>query len=512
MKNLTFAFAFLFGVFVIGCNQVVNFAERAPKKYQEEFRPQIHFTPDSNWMNDPNGMVFFEGEYHLFYQFYPDSNVWGPMHWGHAISKDLIYWEHQPVAIAPDFNGWIFSGSAVVDWNNTTRFAENGVKPLVAIFTQHLNLDSGFVQRQSIAYSLDKGRTWKMYINNPVLEDSGLKDFRDPKVFWHAETSQWIMTLACGNQVRFYSSPNLKNWNFEREFGKEFGNHGGVWECPDLIQLPVNNANSKKWVLLVSTNPGGLHGGSGTQYFVGEFDGKKFVSETKEDTIQWLDYGADNYAGVTYSNVFDDKSRLVFIGWMSNWQYAQVTPTKRWRSALTLPRYLSLIKTATNYQIQAEPIDLKLLWKSQFFEAESLSIQGEKILFTQIPEGVYDLHLTLKNLNNPVSFEFGNNIGNKVQILMDPANKVVTFDRSQSGIIDFNPAFGAKHTSPFQLANQDINIQFVVDKSSIELFINNGQWVATEQLFPEGGLSQLKVISEDTELNKIHFHSLKSIW
>ena len=274
------------------------------------WRPVYHFAPQWGWMNDPNGMVYKDGEYHLFYQYNPYGSRWGNMNWGHAISRDLVSWEHMPVAISPDGLGTIFSGSAVVDKNNTAGF---GAGAIVAFYTQ-----ASARQMQSIAYSTDNGRTFKKYAGNPVLTGE-VADFRDPKVSWNESTQKWILTLAVGQEVRFYSSPNLKDWTYESNFGEGQGSHGGVWECPDLFELPVAGTNQKKWVLIVNINPGGPFGGSATQYFVGTFDGHKFVNESPKAT-KWMDFGKDHYATVTWSNA--PQNRVIALAWMSNWQYA----------------------------------------------------------------------------------------------------------------------------------------------------------------------------------------------
>jgi fructan beta-fructosidase len=322
--------------------------------YNEPHRLQFHFSPDSMWMNDPNGMVYFAGEYHMFYQYYPDDIVWGPMHWGHAISKDLIHWEHMPIAIYPDSLGWIFSGSAVADLKNTSGFGTRDNPPLVAIYTYHdsngQKAGRADFQTQGIAYSVDKGRTWEKYQGNPVLRNPGIKDYRDPKVLWHEETKKWIMILAVKDRVHLYSSADLKAWNKESEFGADKGAHGGVWECPDLI--PMTIGDQTKWVMLVSINPGGPNGGSATQYFVGDFNGSYF--NVDHDDLRWLDWGPDNYAGVTWSNV---NNRHLFIGWMSNWAYATQVPTEKWRSSMTVPRSLKLSKVDNKLYVVSEPVD-----------------------------------------------------------------------------------------------------------------------------------------------------------
>ena len=322
-------------------------------KPSEPHRPAFHFTPKTGWMNDPNGMVYYEGEYHLFYQYYPDSTVWGPMHWGHAISRDLVSWEHLPIALYPDSLGLIFSGSAVVDWKNTSGFGINGKPPLVAMFTHHLmrgeKAGRHDFQYQSLAYSNDKGRTWTKYAGNPVIPNTNaIHDYRDTKVFWYAPDQKWVVVLAAGDHIMLYNSPNLKDWTYLSSFGKDLGAHGGVWECPDLFPLKVQGTTQEKWVLIQNMNPGGPNGGSAAQYFIGDFNGKSFILDAQltGDLPLWLDHGRDNYAGVTWSDVPAADGRRLFIGWMSNWDYAQVVPTKSWRSAMTLPRQLVLAKTA----------------------------------------------------------------------------------------------------------------------------------------------------------------------
>ncbi len=343
---------------ITSCKPSAKNIEFIDSSYAEQYRPQFHFSPEAHWMNDPNGLVYLDGEYHLFYQYYPDSNVWGPMHWGHAVSPDMIHWKHLPVALFPDSLGYIFSGSAVADVKNTSGLGSAENPPLVAIFTYHDPIGekngSNKFQNQGLAYSIDKGRTWTKYPGNPVLKSPGIRDFRDPKVFWHNESDKWIMILAVNDRVHLYSSPNLLDWTFLSEFGQGIGAHGGVWECPDLFRIKVRGTNEMKWVMLVSINPGGPNGGSATQYFVGNFDGTNFIKENKE--IQWVDWGRDNYAGVTWSNVPESDGRRLFLGWMSNWQYANVVPTHVWRSAMTVPRELALMHTGDGYLLVSNPV------------------------------------------------------------------------------------------------------------------------------------------------------------
>ena len=333
--------------------------------YQEPLRPQFHFTPPQQWMNDPNGMVYDHGEYHLFYQYNPYANHWGPMHWGHAVSPDMVHWQNLPIALYPDRLGAIFSGSAVLDAANTSGFGTKSRPALVAMYTYHdhlaENLGANGYQSQGLAWSVDGGRNWTKFPGNPVLKNSGVRDFRDPKVFWHAASHRWVVALAVGDHIAFYSSQNLKTWVHESDFGAGQGAHGGVWECPDLIETRVEGTATARYVLLVSINPGGPNGGSATQFFVGNFDGHRFTPEASDDQAQpaaprWIDYGTDDYAGSTWSGAARGDARVRFIGWMSNWQYANKVPTERWRSAMTLPRELKLVQSIRGLEVHSSPV------------------------------------------------------------------------------------------------------------------------------------------------------------
>ena len=321
---------------------------------EAQYRPNFHFTAQKNWINDPNGMFFFNDQYHLYYQYHPKSNVWGPMHWGHAVSSDLITWKEQPIAMAPDELGYIFSGSAVVDTNNTSGFGTDSKVPVVAMYTSHDHKKATSnkidVETQCIAYSLDEGLTFVKYEGNPVIENPEMRDFRDPKVFWNEEKNLWNMVLAANDKILFYKSENLKDWVLLSDFGQGIGAHGGVWECPDLFALKVQGTQAVKWVLLVSIDAGGPNGGSATQYFIGDFNGEHFTLDKEfEKELQiaqnfWVDFGRDNYAGVTWSNAQTKREGKYFVGWMSNWQYADKVPTQAWRGTMTIPRELLMIR------------------------------------------------------------------------------------------------------------------------------------------------------------------------
>lgn len=482
--------------------------------HAEQHRPQFHFSPEKMWMNDPNGMVFYEGEYHLFYQHYPDSTVWGPMHWGHAVSRDLTHWEHLPIALYPDSLGYIFSGSAVVDWNNTSGFGKDGKPPLVAIFTHHnmAGEKAGRLdfQYQSLAYSNDRGRTWAKYAANPVIPNPGnVRDFRDPKVIWDETSKKWILVLAAGDHVKFFGSPDLKNWTHLSDFGREWGAHGGVWECPDLF--PMNAARGetsrqqieKKWVLLLSINPGAPNGGSGTQYFIGDFDGKNFTLDSsfaeslKKEKAIWLDYGRDNYAGVTWSDVPD--GRRLFMGWMSNWDYAQVVPTETWRSAMTLPRTLSLKNTPEGLRLFSEPVEELVPLIDKNAKIPEGSIHGSLDLsdLTGSPTATKAVLILLNwdTAQPPQTFgiELFNSKGEKVVAGFDPAKKQLFIDRMQSGKMDFSPKFASRDVAPFQPTGNSIFLQFFIDVSSIELLAGYGERAMTSIFFPTEDFTGLRV-------------------
>lgn len=485
-------------LFFSACQQDKQSENTDEQAVYEAFRPQYHFAPQTGWMNDPNGLVYYEGEYHLFYQHYPDSNVWGPMHWGHAVSKDLIHWEHLPIALYPDKLGMIFSGSAVVDWKNTSGLGTAETPPIVAIYTYHdpegERAGRNDFQTQGIAYSIDKGRTWTKYEKNPVLPGPGIRDFRDPKVSWNEVSKQWVMALAVQDHIEFFGSPDLKTWSKLSEFGKQIGAHGGVWECPDLFPLKDGQGNSK-WVLLVSLNPGGPQGGSATQYFVGDFDGQKFISQ---DTVtRWIDYGADNYAGVTWSDVPDNDGRRLFIGWMSNWQYANVVPTESWRSATTLPREITLTKEANEYELKFKPVaELeKIQWESKKVSGSAKLDHPLSLITFDLAEDEKAFFITLANEDNEsttITFQQG----------------ILSVDRKNSGLTNFSDVFPAIHK--MDMGKMYVRkVSVYLDVASIEIFINDGERVMTEIIFPTVPYNLVKVEKGSPQFSVA---SISSIW
>ncbi|MDC6365553.1 MULTISPECIES: glycoside hydrolase family 32 protein [Flavobacteriaceae] len=497
-----------------GVEKEKNIATSESTYYQEKYRPQYHFSPPEKWMNDPNGLVYHDGIYHLFYQYYPDDIVWGPMHWGHAVSKDIIHWDHKPIALYPDEHGLIFSGSAVVDRNNTSGFAKNGETPLVAIFTYHLmegeKAGRTDFQTQGIAYSLDNGDTWAKYEGNPVIGNKGIKDFRDPKVFWHVDSKSWIMVLVAGDHAKFYRSKNLKEWVHVGDFGKNQGAHGGVWECPDLFPLQIEETDEVKWVLIISINPGAPNGGSGTQYFIGDFDGEQFISDQIEP--KWLDYGTDNYAGVTYNNT--PHGDRIFIGWMSNWDYARDTPTEKWRSAMTLPRKLALQKHGETYMLANYP-----LHQVDDLAAKTLvggTTVAAKTSDTLKLEGLNQSMVQLKTASKDFTLVFANDLGETLTMTMDADRKTFLLDRMKSGKVDFQTEFGdKKHNMPMNLLpDEEYAIKILLDWSSIEIFIHEGLFTMTDQIFPTEPYNTLIIENKDAEAGMAveSIKSMKSVW
>lgn len=470
-------------------------AAQPPARFVERYRPQYHFTPATNWMNDPNGMVFFDGEYHLFYQHNPFGNTWGHMSWGHAVSPDLVRWQHLPVAI-PEENGVMaFSGSAVVDWKNTSGFGEGGRPPLVAIYTAHRERS----QSQYLAYSTDRGRTWTRYADNPVL-DIGSAEFRDPKVFWYEPQQRWVMVLALATEhrIRFYSSPDLKRWTYLSDFGPAAAT-GGVWECPDLFELPVDgDPATTRWVLIVNLNPGGIAGGSGGQYFVGRFDGTRFIADSIRGssvpvakdapdtaTTLWLDYGADFYAGVTWSDV--PGGRRVLLAWMNDWRYANDIPTAPWRSAMSLPRTLALRTTPEGIRLVQQPAQEieRLRGTRQWLDARAIHAGSTSLASLDVAGKALEI---VAEFRAGAASEFGLMVrtgqGEATVIGVDATAGRLFVDRTRSGEVGFHREFAARHHAPLSMRNGRVRLRVFVDWSSVEVFADEGRTVITDQIFP----------------------------
>lgn len=446
---------------------------------KESFRPVYHHTPAYGWMNDPNGMFYKDGLYHLYFQYNPYGSVWGNMHWGHSTSTDLMHWKFEGCAIVPDAWGAIFSGSCVVDHENTAGFGKEAV---VAFYTSAKSTPWGDIQMQSMAYSLDNGKTFTKYEGNPILTSSE-KDFRDPKVFWYAPGKHWVMILAVGQHMEIYSSVNLKEWKKESEFGAMQGAHGGVWECPDLVEIPVEGTREKKWVLICNLNPGGPFGGSAAQYFVGSFDGKKFVNESPTQT-KWMDWGKDNYATVTWNNAPD--GRCIALGWMSNWQYANNVPTRQYRSANTLARDLTLYREGQELYLKSTPsVEVKKArGKKVSIPSFKVSEKHEIVNLFEEKQGAYEVEIVIQNAGaSKIAFCLLNDKGEKVSMYYDLNRKQFVMDRSESGTVDFSKDFPAVTVAPVNV-DKELTLRLFVDRSSIEAFGEDGKFVMTNLVFP----------------------------
>lgn len=505
------------------------------------YRPSYHFTPLYGWMNDPNGMVYKDGEYHLYFQYNPYGSKWGNMHWGHAVSRDLIHWEHLDPAIARDPVGHIFSGSSVVDKKNTAGFGKDAI---IAIYTNNsVNHD----EVQCIAYSNDNGRTFTKYEGNPVLTPfDGLKDFRDPKVFWYEKDKCWFMIVSADKETRFYKSKNLKKWDYVSAFGKGLGQQPCQYECPDFFQLPVNgDEKNKKWVMTMNINPGCWFGGSATEYFVGDFDGKNFTCPDANE-VKWLDWGKDHYATVTFSNT---GSRVLAITWMSNWQYANLTPFKQNRGANGLPRELKLYEKNGKYYISEDVAPEALALRKSTKELGSQTVEGEKAFAgaTSGMEGAFEIEADVTaDANGIAGIELYNNKREHTLIYIDMKEGKVVMDRTESGLTDFGkqsvphdielawdkqraaegkqPAriensinykndFALATWAPLSLCQEGkktFHLDIFADKSSIELFVDGGRIAMTNLVFPVAPYENVKLYSQGgkAEFQNMKIHTL----
>ena len=501
------------------------------------YRPSYHFTPLYGWMNDPNGMVYKDGEYHLYFQYNPYGSKWGNMHWGHAVSKDLVHWEHLDPAIARDPVGHIFSGSSVIDKKNTAGFGKNAI---IAIYTNNsVNHD----EVQCIAYSNDNGRTFTKYEGNPVLTPfDGLKDFRDPKVFWYEKGKCWYMIVSADKEMRLYKSKNLKKWNYVSAFGKGIGQQPCQYECPDFFQLPVNGDKKKmKWVMTMNINPGCWFGGSATEYFVGDFDGKKFTCPDANE-VKWLDWGKDHYATVTFSNTGD---RVLGITWMSNWQYANLTPFKQNRGANGLPRELKLYEKNGKYYVSENVAPEVYALRKETKDLADASVADAKDLkgVAANMEGAFEIEADVTpDANGIAGIEISNNKRERTLIYFDMKQGKVVMDRTESGLTDFgkqavphdielawDKQLAAEGKQPARITNsinykndfalatwaplslcedgkKTYHVDIFVDKSSVELFVDGGRIAMTNLVFPVAPYENVKLY---TQGGKAEFKNLK---
>ena len=505
------------------------------------YRPSYHFTPAYGWMNDPNGMVYKDGEYHLYYQYNPYGSKWGNMHWGHAVSRDLIHWQHLDPAIARDTLGHIFSGSSVVDIHNTAGYGKNAI---IALYTSASDKNG---QIQCMAYSTDNGRTFTKYESNPVLTPfDGLRDFRDPKVFWYEKGKCWYMIVSADKETRFYKSKNLKKWEYVSAFGNGMGQQPCQYECPDFFQLPVNgDPNNMKWVMIMNINPGCLFGGSATEYFVGDFDGKNFTCADAHEA-KWMDYGKDHYATVTFSNT---GNRVLAMTWMSNWQYADLTPFKQNRGANGLPRELKLFELDNKYYIQEGVAPEVMALRKETKELGNLTIEKEKDLsgIASGMNGAFEIEADVTaDANGIAGIEIYNNKQERTLVYIDMKNRRIVTDRTESGLTDFGkysephhiekkwdkqrkeqsllPArmvnainyknnFSLATWAPLNLCGKDkktFHVDIFVDKSSIELFVDGGRIAMTNLVFPIAPYENVKFYSQTgkSEFQNVKVHKL----
>ncbi len=487
--------------------KLISFSDTPPVVPDEKYRPVYHHTPPYGWMNDANGLFYKDGVYHLYYQYNPFACVWGNMHWGHSTSTDMVHWEHQPVALYRDGYGHIFSGSSVVDKDNTAGF---GAGAIVSFYTSY-NTEREYIQTQCLAYSLDDGMTFTKYEGNPVLVPfDGIKDFRDPKVFWYEQESKWIMIVSADKEMRFYSSKNLREWEYMSAWGEGYGVQPRQFECPDFFQLTTAEGETK-WVMIVNVNPGCYFGGSATQYFVGEFDGREFTCDSPKETVKWLDWGKDHYATVCFSNTGD---RVIAVPWMSNWQYGTIVPTKYFRSANAIPRQLGLFKDGGEYYVSAYPVaELSKLEK----ESRTLSGVSSTRLF-DTTDGAYELDL---DLTVPAAgrsgFRLTNAAGDVVDLYFDAALQRFVFDRTKSGIVDFGErsttheienhgrrkTYSMDYVNDFALATWAPmavkgahRMKILYDLTSLEVFIDGGRVAMTNLVFPNEPYDRLEAYSD----------------
>lgn len=497
--------------------------------HDERFRPQYHFTPPANWMNDPNGLVYADGEWHLFYQHNPFGISWGHMSWGHATSPDLVHWRHLPVAIPESAGVMAFSGSAVLDSGNTSGFGRDGRPPLVAVYTGA----SGGKQAQYVAYSTNRGRTWTPHAGNPVL-DIGSAEFRDPKVFWHAATQRWVMvvSLATLHRVRLYASPDLKRWTPLSEFGPAAAT-GGMWECPDLFELPVvdggGHVQGARWVLVVNVNPGGIAGGSAAQYFLGRFDGTHFVADSLVPRtanpgapgVRWADYGKDFYAAVSWFGAPAGDGRRVWIGWMNDWQYAGAIPTSSWRGAMSLPRTLALAAGPDGLRLVQQPAaelrtlrgPVRQLGPRSIAEG-STPLRAEGVSGNALEiDATFDVPADAAGAR-----EFGLKVrtgrGEETTIGIDPRARQLVVDRTRSGRVGFHHDFPSRETAPLPVEHGRVQLRVFVDWSSVEVFAGGGRAVITDQIFPapESDGVELYAVGGPARLVSLRAWPMRSAW
>jgi len=474
----------------------------APGVYDERYRPQVHFSPREHWTNDPNGLVYFHGEYHLFFQFNPFGDVWGHMSWGHAVSTDLLHWKELPVAIPEKDGEMVFTGSVVVDRKNTSGFCAAGKECLVAVYTGYRKSEKETRQVQDIAYSLDDGRTWTRYSKNPVL-DLQMEDFRDPSVFWEERTGQWVMAVSLPKEhkIRLYGSADLKQWTLMSEFGPA-GNVEGDWECPDLLRVPEEDGRGSVWALKVGLNPGAPQGGSGEQYFLGEFDGKKFVQSSAAGSHGLTNYGKDDYCAISFNGLAVTE-KPVLIGWMNNWEYAAKVPTSPWRGQMSVPRRLSFVKDDAGMALKQVPV-------IEALRGERRAFTGTELATLRAP---FELDL---DFTGAAEQQFGIRLYSDEQhwteIGFDRTAEQFYIDRTKSSVA-VAPEFPARTVAPL-VAGRPLDLKLIVDRSSVEAFVQGGTIAMTDLIFPVSEESRVVVFSASGKTVSVKGEAWKllSVW
>ena len=496
------------------CVMVVG--AHAQDSYEQPWRPQYHFTPPRNFMNDPNGMVFYKGEYHLFYQYNPEGQVWGHMSWGHAVSTDMVHWKHLPVAIPEDAKYMAYSGSAVVDWNNSSGLCKNPNPQdhscLIAIYAAAYK-DR---QKQHIAYSNDRGRTWTNYSGNPVI-DVDAEDFRDPKVFWYAPQKKWVLVavLADRRKALFFDSTDLKHWNKLSEFGPA-GDDAGQWECPDLLELPVEGTKDTRWVLIINRNPGAPAGGTGVRYLIGHFDGKQFTEAESAGSKLWADYGKDFYATNSFNDMPSGDPRKIWIGWISNWLYAKVEPTLLWRGAQSIPRTLTLRRVGTQLLMVQAPVQELQGLRGKPFSIQNKSVQSAngRIAQAGVKSATYEIETELEpGSASEIGFRLRKGDGVETLVGIVPATNTLFVDRTKSGDVFFSEDFPGRYSTPLH-STKRVKLRIFVDRSSVEVFANDGEKVMTDRIYPPQGCSGIELYSTGGpgKVVSLTFWPLASIW
>jgi fructan beta-fructosidase len=493
--------------FVASGLALIAIAGREKTGYDQRYRPQVHFSPREHWTNDPNGLVFFQGEYHLFFQFNPFGDEWGHMSWGHAVSTDLLHWRELPVAIPEKKGEMVFTGSVVVDRQNTSGFCKPRDECLVAVYTGYDDSPGKTRQTQNLAYSVDNGRTWTRYAGNPVI-DLGLADFRDPSVSWDEIERHWLMAVSLPKEhkIRFYSSRDLKQWRRLSDFGPA-GDVAGDWECPDLLEVPDDGGKESIWALKVGLNPGAPQGGSGEQYFLGEFDGTRFVPSSERGAHGWTNYGKDDYCAISFNGI-PRNEKPILIGWMNNWQYAAKLPTAPWRGQMSIPRRLSLVRDQAGVALRQEPVITAL-------RADPINVPmapGTNEDGNSLP-APFELDVQFASPSEQiVGVRLYTDEEHWTEIGFDHAKEEFYMDRTRSGEVVATD-FPVRTVTPL-IASRPIDLRVIVDRCSIEAFAQNGTIAMTNLIFPASQNNKVRFFSASGKAVSVTGEAwrLSSIW